>query len=138
MKSNIENEQKGLEVLLKESEGRIQVPLMMSIDHQGNLSFLPNPFLFFSAIDLILFSFEGYRLVAQSLLPIKSNTLIYGSKDGGVTIDTGDKYPEFKPLIEDIASKKNNSEFHFSLQNKENKTDFPFLSFCCFEQRGSI
>ena len=38
------HELKGLEVLLKESEGKIQVPLMMSIDHQGNLSF---PFLFF-------------------------------------------------------------------------------------------
>lgn len=125
-------------MLLKESEGRVQVPLMMSIDHQGNLSFLPNPFLFFSAIDLILFPFEGYRLVAQSLLPIKSNTLIYGSKDGGVTIDTGDKYPEFKPLIEDIASKKTTQNFIFLFKTRKTKTDFPFLSFCCFEQRGSI
>lgn len=37
--NELNNKQKGLEVLLKESEGRIQVPLMMSIDHQGHLSF---------------------------------------------------------------------------------------------------
>jgi hypothetical protein len=50
---------------------------------------------------------KGYRLVAQSLLPIKFDTLIYGSKDGGVTIHSGDKDPEFKPLIEGIAKKMN-------------------------------
>jgi hypothetical protein len=48
------HELKGLEVLLKESEGKIQVPLMMSIDHQGNLSF-PFLFFFFQSISLLLF-----------------------------------------------------------------------------------
>jgi hypothetical protein len=102
---------------------------------------------------LLLSRFSGYRLVAQSLLPIKSDSLIYGSKDGGVTIDTGDKHPQFKPLIQDIASKENthkktqntfpentnNNEIHnfiifflFSLSSTTNETDFLFSSFFSF------
>ncbi len=39
-------------------------------------------FSFFSSIGIV----RGYRLTAVSLLPIKKDTIVYGSNDGGQTV----------------------------------------------------
>lgn len=35
---------------------------------------------------MVLIEYKGFRIVAQSILPINENTLIYGSADGGATL----------------------------------------------------
>ena len=35
---------------------------------------------------MALIDYRGYRLIAESILPIKDKTLLYGSKDKGETV----------------------------------------------------
>jgi hypothetical protein len=41
---------------------------------------------------MCLIDFKGHRLTAMSVLPISSETLVYGSSDGGRTIHTDDQF----------------------------------------------
>jgi len=39
---------------------------------------------------MAIIDYRGFRLVAESILPIKSSTLRYGSNDGGQTVHNTD------------------------------------------------
>lgn len=60
-----------------------------------------DPSLCFALMALV--DYKGFRLIATSLLPIDSNTIVYGSNDGGNTIHTDD--PEVNVKVERLAAR---------------------------------
>eukprot|EP01130_Rhizamoeba_saxonica_P013730 TRINITY_DN5898_c0_g1_i1.p1 TRINITY_DN5898_c0_g1~~TRINITY_DN5898_c0_g1_i1.p1 ORF type:complete len:1374 (+),score=236.36 TRINITY_DN5898_c0_g1_i1:307-4428(+) len=41
---------------------------------------------------MVLIDYKGYRVIAESVLPITKETIIYGSSDGGKTVHAKDKF----------------------------------------------
>ncbi len=58
---------------------------------------------------MALIDYKGFRLIAVSMLPLKSGSLIYGSEDAGVTVHAKDR--KLNELIE-VASKRLNLKPH--------------------------
>ena len=54
---------------------------------------------------MALVDYRGYRLVAQSILPISRDTIIYGSNDGGKTVH--DSSPEFRARMKRAGEQLN-------------------------------
>ena len=54
---------------------------------------------------MALIDYRGYRLVAQSILPISRSTIIYGSNDGGKTVH--DSSPEFRARMKRAGEQLN-------------------------------
>ncbi|EGG19006.1 Histidine kinase A [Cavenderia fasciculata] len=54
---------------------------------------------------MALIDYRGYRLVAMSLLPINSETIVYGSSDGGITVHSED--PGFNEKMKQSAQALN-------------------------------
>eukprot|EP01132_Coremiostelium_polycephalum_P007447 gene7447-9152_t len=50
---------------------------------------------------MALIDYRGYRLVAMSLLPINSDTIVYGSSDGGITVHCENE--QFNEKMKDAA-----------------------------------
>lgn len=48
--------------------------------------------------------YSGWRLTAQSLLPISASTICYGSADGGRTVAAGEGHPELVAQLERLAA----------------------------------
>ena len=60
---------------------------------------------------MVIVEFLGYRLVAESILPINGDaTLVYGSRDGGKTVVASDK----------VRNTIHNYELNFLLNVKYN------------------
>lgn len=64
---------------------------------------------------MCLVDYRGYRIVAISMLPIDSNTLVYGSDSGGVRVANYD--PKFAKLMKKAAKVINLKE-HLTLDGK--------------------
>lgn len=76
------NELKGLSAVFQASpELDIRVPLMCLVD------------------------FSGFRISAQAFLPVGSETLIYGSRDGGKTILSGKGHPRVLAMMSRLAQR---------------------------------
>lgn len=57
---------------------------------------------------MTLVDFLGYRLSAQSILPIAgSETLVYGSMNAGVEILAGEKHPRLVTSLDELARRLN-------------------------------
>ena len=54
---------------------------------------------------MAIVDWRGFRLVATSLLPIGSGSLVYGSCDGGITVLAEDTM--FNDLMKEAAKKLN-------------------------------
>ncbi|KAH3733005.1 Histidine kinase [Pelomyxa schiedti] len=54
---------------------------------------------------MALIDYRGYRLVAQSLLPIGTNSLVYGSKDAGITVKNSD--PKMDLIMQSAGTRLN-------------------------------
>ena len=54
---------------------------------------------------MTLVDYRGFRLIAMSLLPLKGESLIYGSKDAGLTVYASN--PEFNGLMKKAGQKLN-------------------------------
>ena len=54
---------------------------------------------------MALIDYRGYRLVAQSILPISRSTIIYGSNDSGKTVH--DSSSEFRARMKKAAERLN-------------------------------
>ena len=54
---------------------------------------------------MTLVDYRGFRLIAMSLLPIQGDSLIYGSKDAGLTVHASD--PEFNGLMKKAGQELN-------------------------------
>ena len=54
---------------------------------------------------MTLVDYRGFRLIAMSHLPLKNESLIYGSKDAGLTVRASD--PEFNGLMKKAGEKLN-------------------------------
>eukprot|EP01091_Cochliopodium_minus_P019576 TRINITY_DN8269_c0_g1_i2.p1 TRINITY_DN8269_c0_g1~~TRINITY_DN8269_c0_g1_i2.p1 ORF type:complete len:734 (+),score=164.05 TRINITY_DN8269_c0_g1_i2:154-2202(+) len=63
-----------------------------------------------------LIDYKGYRLVAQALLPIDTETIIYGSNDGAKTIHTSNK--EINGYIKKVSEYLNLKEHEVGISNK--------------------
>lgn len=61
---------------------------------------------------LVLIDYRGYRLIAMSKLPLNSNTLVYGSSDGGNSVITSGSVTSLLQRI----SKRLNIKRHFVLK----------------------
>ena len=64
-----------------------------------------------------LIDYRGFRLVAESLLPIKSSTIVYGSSDGGRTVH--DSNPRLNRFMEEAARKINIKPHLCGMQTKK-------------------
>ena len=51
-----------------------------------------------------MIDYLGFRITAQSLLPISQQTLAYGSADGGRTVHGGDRCPELARRMEAVGA----------------------------------
>ncbi len=51
---------------------------------------------------MALIDYAGYRVIATSLLPISKDTLVYGSRDGGVTVV--DKSEDAKQKLKQVRA----------------------------------
>jgi hypothetical protein len=56
---------------------------------------------------MAVIDYRGYRLVAESILPINAQTIVYGSADGGKTLFSGDKFSQLKELMAQAAQELN-------------------------------
>jgi hypothetical protein len=70
-----------------------------------------------------LIDFRGFRLIAQSLLPISKKTLQYGSDDGGLTFKSN---PELAAMMQD-AGNKLNLKAHAFRPHKQQDTEFQIV-----------
>ena len=91
------NELKGLSAVFQaSSELDIRVPLMCLVD------------------------FSGFRISAQAFLPVGSDTLVYGSRDGGKTIFSGKGMPKVVAVMSRLAERLR-LEPHFVLDARSEK-----------------
>lgn len=56
---------------------------------------------------MAIIDFRGYRLLAESKLPIGPETLHYGSADAGVTVNDGSSCPELRDLMKTVGTSLN-------------------------------
>ena len=56
---------------------------------------------------MAIIDFRGYRLLAESKLPIGPETLHYGSADAGVTVKDGSSCPELRDLMKTVGTALN-------------------------------
>lgn len=56
---------------------------------------------------MAIIDFRGYRLLAESKLPIGPETLQYGSADAGVTVRDGSSCPELRDLMKTVGTALN-------------------------------
>lgn len=66
---------------------------------------------------MCLIDHRGFRLIALSLIPINSSTIVYGSLDGGETIHHSD--PNVNSEMEKIAKALNLKSHLVTSENKE-------------------
>tara|TARA_R110002050_G_scaffold299314_1_gene464532 strand:+ start:996 stop:1304 length:309 start_codon:yes stop_codon:yes gene_type:complete len=69
---------------------------------------------------VVLVDYMGFRLVAESLLPINKNSLIYGTSDAGKTMHCDD--PEFNKVSCYNQTNKSKNK-HKQTQTKTNTTE---------------
>lgn len=56
---------------------------------------------------MAIIDFRGYRLLAESKLPIGPDTLEYGSADAGITVKDGSSCPELRDLMKTVGTALN-------------------------------
>ena len=54
---------------------------------------------------MALVDYRGFRLIAMSVLPVQGDSLIYGSKDAGMTVKKSD--PVFNGLMKEAGERLN-------------------------------
>ena len=92
------NELRGLMSFFNCHIDELNLPLLALVDYRGNtIKFLSFPNLVITKI--------GFRLIAMSILPVSSETIVYGSCDAGRNIHTTD--PRLNKLMEEAAKIQN-------------------------------
>lgn len=82
---------------------------------------------------IVIIDYRGFRLIALSVLPIGSNTLVYGSSNGGNTIHNSDK--EFKLRMKKV-SKILNLTGHYVWDNSGSKRVKMYSAIDCEGHKG--
>jgi len=54
---------------------------------------------------MVLIDYRGFRLIAESLVPVGKKSLVYGTEDGGITIHQDDR--EVATMVETLGTKLN-------------------------------
>lgn len=70
-----------------------------------------------------LIDFRGFRLIAQSLLPINKKTLKYGSDDGGLTFQS---HPQLSEMMQE-AGHKLNLKTHTFVPHKQQERKYEIV-----------